>query len=265
MRTSIAIFLLAGGGCWGAACSSPVGIDGGNADAGSDASRQDGCANACTDGQACFEGQCCAPPPGNGLCDVYPECGCSASQNCVRVNGGAEACVANGNVSELGVCTDSTNCAHGLACSDLVCDPTCATQSNCLANFLCVQEERPEDGGAVELGYGACAPHCNPVQPFTADSAHVACGSGERCDPYFDAQGYTKCEGSSGTLGQGESCTSDTACAAGFDCTAPTGQSNTCRHFCRYDYAPSDCAAGLTCAAFTTAQYDGTVQIGVCQ
>jgi Stigma-specific protein, Stig1 len=304
MRWIVGAGVVAGSALWAGACSSPVQIDRGGA--GDDASQADdaalsdgtsdgaglitcsdgqtvcsgacvdpasdtencgNCSNRCSSGEMCLAGQCCAPPPGAGVCNVYLGCGCSTAENCARVDGGPEECVPNGNVTQLGVVTDSTNCAHGLVDSEGVCVPACLTQANCLSNYVCLAQQRDTADAGVPLGYSACAPHCNPVSPLSTDSTHVACGAGERCEPFGNTQGETTCERSTGTFGQAVACPSmsDFSCAAGYACVN-YGDLGTyySEKYCR---TTTDCLAG-SCAALSHGGQpvlDLSTPLGACQ
>src|ERR1700722_3171826 len=50
----------------------------------------------------------CPAPPGSGVCDIFPACGCTAAQNCVRIDGGPEKCAPNGSIGPLGDCASQT-------------------------------------------------------------------------------------------------------------------------------------------------------------
>jgi hypothetical protein len=135
----------------------------------------------------------------------------------------------------------------------------CGTDANCATNWACLSQSI----GTTSLGYSVCDPHCNPVATFTSDGTHQGCSTGQRCDPLFNVAGQTFCSSPAGAGLQGATCTTNADCAANYLCTAPSGQATTCRQFCRVGF--SDCLGGLTCYAFTTPEYDGSQQIGVCQ
>lgn len=233
-------------------CSSnyQVGVDGG-VDAGSDSS-QDGGNDAAM----------CQAAPGGGTCTVFPPCGCSAAQNCARINGAPEVCVANGKWSQLQNCISTADCQHGLVCAHGVCERPCATNGDCANNYVCFAQLGPAAEGVTPppLGYNACEPHCNPVYPSTNDATHVGCGASQRCQMVYDALGGTYCVYPTGGLGQGASCASSTDCKAGYDCLFTTAW--TCLQYCRV--GQFDCLTG-TCGPTNPPAYDRNTQIGVCQ
>jgi hypothetical protein len=230
------------------------------------------CSTACPSSQQCFSGQCCPVPLGRGSCDVYPECGCSQSQNCARVDAGPEECVSNGGIPPLGNCLSTQDCQHGLTCAEGVCKPLC--DSNlliCQMNYVCLLQVLEQNGQSVWAGYDVCEPHCSPVFPVQTDSSHAGCGNAQTCVLTFDSaqsQWFTYCLNSTGSGLQGEPCTYDNDCAAGYTCITWTTVSkpSTCQQYCRIGL--SDCRTG-SCVAFSTPAYDtnGTFnqQLGFCE
>ena len=111
-------------------------------DGGSDGGAVDAADGSSGAGESGSDGATCGPAPGGGSCVVYPPCGCPPDQKCVRVNGSAESCVANGSVPALGDCVDDTNCQHGLVCSEGVCVPICAVDGGSCAvtSYVCVYQ-----------------------------------------------------------------------------------------------------------------------------
>jgi hypothetical protein len=204
----------------------------------------------------------CPAAAGGGSCVVVPACGCPANENCARINGAPEACVAAGSAGALGSCNDVTNCQPGLQCADYVCDPPC--NGPCpTPNYDCLTQVHPlADGGTETLGYRVCEPHCNPVAPQTADATHAQCGPGQRCDlnPSLNG-GVTYCTSPAGTGTQGTACNTSYDCAAGFVCHRPPGLSLRCVQFCYVGGA--SCPNGLTC--FTQNEFDRAQAIGVCE
>jgi hypothetical protein len=228
------------------------------------------CLTACAATEQCSDGHCCPVPLGKGVCDISPACGCSAAQNCARIDAGPEECVANGGIGQMGDCLSATDCEHGLTCAAGVCEPPCDGQAECATNYLCLEEDQTTQGGqTLDLGYAACEPHCNPVFPSQADASHLVCGTDQRCALYSPAQGQwvTYCANSTGVLGQGAQCTYDSDCLSGYDCVYhSTGTSGACQQFCRIGF--SDCVTG-SCDEFTPPAYDTNgsynQEIGFCQ
>jgi hypothetical protein len=114
-------------------------------------------------------------------------------------------------------------------------------------------------------GYSNCAPHCNPLAPFTADATHTACTTGEGCNASFHTQGATYCftaDGKNG--GDGASCTGLADCAPAFVC-AINNNVGTCRAWCSSVGSQAQCPTGKTCTAFQNPPYDNQTELGVCQ
>lgn len=247
-----------GSGSSGSSSGSSSG-GGSGVDAGADAAT---CGGGCGPG-LCLGGQCCYPTTeGTGACVIYPECGCPSGEMCVNGTGGNQ-CVPDGNTPAYGQCQSPSSCQPNLACSGGLCEGMCATNADCPTGWACLMQY----AGASYLGYSACSPHCNPVASFTSDATHEGCVNGvQRCDPLFNSQGQTSCDAPAGTGVQGSPCTTNADCAPNFGCVAPGGQSSRCEQFCDIGGGfPQQCSGGLACAAFTTAQYEGTQEIGVCQ
>jgi hypothetical protein len=173
-----------------------------------------------------------------------------------------------GSTPELGNCGFQYNCRRGLLCSSGVCLEPCAadatpTQGTCAANYDCYEEYF----NGVDLGYGACQPHCDPVSPTTSDATHAACGADQNCEIDFDNKGDTYCLSPAGSLGAGATCAAPTDCKAGYFCTncGSTGCTMTgthrCQQYCRIGH--SDCTAGM-CESFMVPRFDGTQEIGLC-
>jgi hypothetical protein len=192
---------------------------------------------------------CCPNKPfGKGVCDVLPECGCDPNENCARLSGAPESCVADGSVQQDGNCitTNTTkDCAQGLVCADLVCDVAClgtcsATNYECL---LQLYTPGYADGsfaaaGGTYLGYGACKAHCNPADTAGVDSTHAPCGAGQRCDYLGDQTppGRTYCLYSMGTGTAGVGCNANynEDCAPDYVCVGFTGADGGADDHCRH-------------------------------
>jgi hypothetical protein len=219
----------------------------------------------CTASQQCDKGQCCPVAPGGGSCFVFPSCGCSTGENCVRSGGGPEQCVPVGTAIALESCGDSTECGPGLLCADSLCDPPC--DGSCAkANYSCIpQNQRSGDGGLEALGYGVCEPHCNPVAALVTDGAHAPCNPGQRCDVNPDGNGETYCTSPSGGATQGMACSTSNDCAANYVCVVADGGSGSCEAYCDLGGALT-CPSGTQCHAFTPkARYDRTLEVGSCE
>lgn len=217
----------------------------------------------CGPSQQCDNSQCCPASPGGGTCSVFPLCGCSPTQNCGRIHGTPEQCVAAGGSGVLGSCTDATNCLPGLACAGALCldacDKTCQQ-----ANYVCTPQLHSVDGGTASLGYGACVPHCNPLSPQMVDAAHAACAANQRCDLDTNTMGATYCEAPAGSGGQGASCNLRFDCQPGYTCVHGAGGSSFCGQYCAVG-SGAVCTSGTTCQGFSPALHDRTQEIGACQ
>jgi hypothetical protein len=219
----------------------------------------------CSPSERCDNGQCCPAAPGDGGCFVFPSCGCSAGENCVRIGGGPEQCVGGGTAIALQTCGDSTGCQPGLLCADYLCDPPC--NGSCTkANYSCrAQSQQYSDGGLEALGYSVCEPHCNPPSAQVADGAHAPCLPGQRCDADPNGSGDTYCTTPAGAGTQGAPCTTSYECAANYVCVAQEGGSGSCETYCELGGAMT-CPSGTTCQAFSPkARYDRNIQVGSCQ
>jgi hypothetical protein len=222
----------------------------------------------CATSERCENGQCCPVVPGDGGCVVFPSCGCTADQNCARIGGGPEQCVAGGTALALQNCGDSTECRPGLLCADNLCDPPCDGVCT-TANYYCLpQDYWSGDGGLEPLGYSVCEPHCNPVAALITDGSHAPCNPGQRCDVNPNGNGVTYCNYPAGGGIQGAACSTSYDCAANYVCTAPQDGSlapGNCQAYCDLGGATT-CPSGTTCQAFSPkARYDRNVEVGSCQ
>jgi hypothetical protein len=154
----------------------------------------------------------------------------------------------------------------GGACAP--CAPCAAFDSMC----LCPAPPTPEtpvytDGGLPPSDAGGVA-QCNPVQPFVADATHVACPSNQRCD--FISTTQTRCDLPTGTGTQWVFCedadggTSNANCAAGYDCVNGATATIWCERYCRLGAGFDDCGSNYQCIAFQPPNYDGALEIGLC-
>jgi hypothetical protein len=219
----------------------------------------------CTTSEQCDNGQCCPVAPGDGSCFVFPSCGCSAGEKCVRNSGGPEQCVTSGTEIALQSCGDSTECGPGLLCADSVCDPPC--DGPCTkANYSCLaQNLRSANGGLEALGYSVCEPHCNPGSALVADGSHAPCNPGQRCDVNADGTGDTYCTSPAGGATQGMACSTSYECAANYVCVVADGGSGLCEEYCELG-GPMNCPGGTTCRVFSLKPlYDRNLQVGSCQ
>jgi hypothetical protein len=145
----------------------------------------------------------------------------------------------------------------GYTCVGQACEAQCATQADCAGPFRkCFQVLDSSNKDIV--GDFACTRHCNPLQSQTTDTTHDGCGTNARCIVFG---GGTDCiGGGAGALGQDAPCTKSSECAYGFECNYSPSK---CVKYCRVNIT-GDCTAGYTCTGYTTKQYDGSIEIGVC-
>jgi hypothetical protein len=115
-------------------------------------------------GAACVDGYCAAP------CDAIADCADNA--HCSR----AEQHCLGGKAGLSDTCSENSQCAPGLTCSDTfgkeTCTAPCTTNANCTAiaaGSLCVS------------GRGYCAISCN---------SSVPCPAGWSCTPLLGNTGY---------------------------------------------------------------------------
>jgi hypothetical protein len=274
MRASLFRILAVGASLW--SCGQVLGLgdlkdgpDPNTVDASSDSGSSSGgtCGGAtCAAAQQCDNGQCCPMAPGGGSCDVFPPCGCAVDENCARIGGAPEKCVAAGTVAVLGNCQDTSDCRAGLVCADTLCEPPCAGTCPTEAFDCLAQRHSFSDGGVEALGFSACEPHCNPVFPQNADALHVACSAAERCEVSSNGDGITYCDYPAGSGTQGSACSKQSECATGYHCFVPEGGSGVCERYCHLGGGFNvSCATGTTCQSLPTATYDRTLPIGVCQ
>ncbi len=226
------------------------------------------CGNACPTGASCTQGVCCGARPFGGTCSVAPACGCEVDGGAPKCapagTGGAEECIANGNVAMGGVCTTDMQCGPATLCTDGICAPVCSDVSQCTGtNWAC----DPIYVGGTPGGFGNCAPHCNPLTPHTSDATHATCAAGQTCRPSSLTKGVTVCVPSTGSSTQGETCENDTDCTGGYACAffgdASTGE---CLPWCPVGAVSTGCPNPSTCTAFGNSliSYDDATELGVC-
>ena len=217
-----------------------------------------GCGVVCPGG-ACFGGLCgCKPAPGGGTCTVAPQCGCTQGSKCARVGGAAEGCVAVGTGGDGASCKTDSDCIAPDTCASGLCTPTC-TGSCAGSNSECL----PVSLDGADLGYSACATHCNPEDPLHADGTHGACATGETCIGSNETMGATLCIPSTGARPSGSSCTGPGDCVPGDACVpALGGMYATCLPTC--DVGSSQCSATETCVPLGV-EHDGDIALGACQ
>jgi hypothetical protein len=209
----------------------------------------------------------CKPPTGSA-CVVYPQCGCSSSQECdiTDPKTGNMVCVAAGTVPPWNACTGSGQCQPGSSCVFGVCTPFCDTvaapSSECSAGecYQLNNNNTPIPNDKL------CSLNCDPTSPQSSTGGFSPCGPGVNCLP--DTDKYAFCYGqvkSSGT--QGADCLNlstgvgdQTRCAVGFICNTTDEYCNKMCHVGK----TGECASGLTCKSQNPKVYAGTAEIGGC-
>jgi hypothetical protein len=178
---------------------------------------------------------------GFAFCDVVTQTGCSAEQKCtIDVDG--FACAPSGTVAAGQHCVFSDggfdNCLRGAACiaagSSGICAHYCAHDAECAALSTSVS-----DSVCVPP---FCSNPCNPV----ASQGPTGCpATGLSCIVFSNPNPtqITSCVPTSGTAGDGESCTTSFDCQGGLNLSCA---SHRCRRACRI-HTPADCNPGEIC------------------
>jgi hypothetical protein len=166
-------------------------------------------------------------------------------------------CVVSGIASEGTSCTESFQCAPGMACADVdgfspaspMCGRLCrpGMHDDCLGDALCAN-------GIGRGDVGLCSFRCS-LAPSSGCVAGLECvlfqadlGGGVR--PFF-----TDCVANTGAGVAGTACVDHTSCAPGLACAGAMGDPMPrCRPYC--NVAAPACGAGETCRLIATV--DGT-------
>lgn len=199
----------------------------------------------------------CSPPSGS-TCQVFPQCGCTGSQNCnVTTTAGKMTCVASGSAGLHETCTATGECKVGFQCIANVCVPFCNSDSDCTipGSPRCKNAQYLPTGGTTPMdvpNLKICLAQCDVLNPTTV------CGAKKTCFfPYSDDTTECAAAGTSTVKG---GCTSNSyACAPGYVCV----NTGDCFKWCRIGF-PSDCPTGRTCTGFMTAITKGGTEYGVC-
>jgi hypothetical protein len=194
-------------------------------------------------------------------CDPLTASSCPSGEKCFPIGNAAELkpktgfsdCIGAGAAAIGDTCASSLDCAAGLSCIDLSCEPLCrlGTASDCPSDSIC----RSLVAGFTVDGdeWGSCTKVCDPRAPA------AVCGAGAGCFVYSDnSSAFTDCV----KTGKGKA---QSACSTSLDCApglACNGQ-GFCGGFCRIGQA-ADCALG-TCTSYTDHPMIGSTEYGLCQ
>lgn len=200
----------------------------------------------------------CSPPAGSP-CGIFPQCGCTGTQNCnVTATTGKTSCVASGSAGLHETCTATGQCQKGMQCIANVCLPFCNTESDCTISgsprcksvqFVPTGSTTPSDVPGLKL----CLAQCDVLNPTTV------CGANKSCFFPYLSDDTTECMAAGTSTVKGGCASNDFACAPGYTCVG-TGD---CFKWCRIGF-PGDCPTGRMCTGFMTPILKGGVEHGVC-
>lgn len=191
-------------------------------------------------------------------CGYAPQCGCSASETCERVDGSL-ACLSAGTAKAGVACLSTRECAAGLVCSQGVCRPPCATPGDACTGDRAGTCSAYADGdaGAAGPSHNACAVKCaydrEDACGFTpGDLLAAAC-------VYQPATDTVECRKVRNVQLQSGLCDADPDCGAGRVCI-PSAGFNTCRRLCKVG-SPDACGG---CKPFAQPRVVDGVSYGYC-
>jgi hypothetical protein len=205
-------------------------------------------------------------------CGIWPQCGCTGTQNCNVENTTtfAASCAPSGTTGDYNNCTGNgdSQCAKGRSCVNGVCMPFCGTTTDCPGSYrACVGVDN--SAGTAITGMNVCTQFCDPTNPTSSTGGFSPCGPSVGCVPNSSANGkVSTCLGPAGTGVQGDDCTTssepdDTKCSPGYGCVSIFSVVNECEKFC-YVGVSGQCTGGTSCGSFSTKQYAGAQEIGSC-
>jgi hypothetical protein len=192
---------------------------------------------------------------GEQVCNLNNQCGCAPDKSCDAALSGEQVvrqCRSVGTAPLYGPCTQPNDCGRSTQCIDDLCQPICASDSDCERYSRCTSNHfanmPDEPAGAT------CQRPCDPGDPQRVHGMYGACPPGTACDVASDGASYCRQASMRGVAGA--SCTVNSDCAAGFTCTSL----GSCVQLCRND---AECQVG-TCNAFSTSQFATNIEWGFC-
>jgi hypothetical protein len=201
----------------------------------------------------------CTVPTGK-KCGTFPQCGCPGKNCDVTKADGTTGCVTAGTVGLHEKCTAIGQCQAGMSCTYGVCNPFCATDSDCTdAKCKTVQNIPAGSTTPVDIpDFDVCFANCDPMNPSAACGSKGGClfvdGTDTTCSAAGTAIGAGTCGGSLGGFN----------CAPGYVCVTTSGSTTSdCKKWCRIGFDATDCSSGV-CGALTSAPTRGGTEYGVC-
>ncbi len=195
------------------------------------------------------------PPP---VCDVFLSCGCNPGMKCTSAQMGL-GCMNAGSNQNGQSCASDTDCAPGTVCllyggmttCHQFCDDLHACVSSVEACYVGVNDR--------SVPPMVVATVCGPTCSLLDQDCKIA---GQACYPSPDVYPVAEmgtCR-PTGTLLQGDACTSSSNCSPGYLCVKPSGSTTSiCAKMCdRQDGAPG-CGGNTSCVALS-----GSTQTGLC-
>lgn len=189
------------------------------------------------------------------VCDLWPQCGCPASQKCESLASGQRKCTPAGTALHGEACSGLTagDCSAGTTCISYAdwpdglttCFQYCNTDADCFKLGL---------GAFCKVGTGyfmACTIPCDLV-------AQTGCPSGSQCSPFnFGTSAGTMCTGIGGQK-LGEACGVHFDCGPGMACVGAI-----CQTICILGGADT-CPVNTTCTDTSLVIAGSTKHIGAC-
>ncbi len=186
-------------------------------------------------------------PEGGVTCTVFPQCGCSGSQNCNLTSASGATCVASGPDSVHEPCGGPGECQKGMQCLSGLCVPFCATDADCTmaGSPKCTSMDLP--------GLKVCLAQCDVQSPS------AVCGTNTGCFFPLPGDETTECSAAGTSMEKGGCTANKFACAPGYLCV----NNADCFKWCRIGVT-GDCVSGRTCTPFTPKVTKGTIEYGTC-